>query len=572
MNKDKRSSEAIELEAKLIRQEHRLIALLRNFFIHRNRTWKKGDPRNKAARNAFFWGLFFSPTTVSIVFTGGILSLFTVYLMNKQNKLLQSQNKLIQYQNMRISQQTHLFEAERVSSLVFLFNNIMDKIDEELKNPENISRQLSDQLCARIISLSRRLKPYKQLNIEKGILDKKMYSPERGQLLINLIEAKLNQETYIKIFKKSDFSYSHLPNYNFGDYTFIKGINLSNSNLQSIVIDNSDLSEGNFSYSNMSNAKIKNCDLSLTSFKGTNLFGSTIDQINFDYLNKKYKNDSVSDSFDRMVYILEKNVNTPDKRQFISIVLDDANLINAQFNNIKFDDASFICTNLNGAILQKVNFDECQMSNANFLNAKLERVNFIESNLSNSSFGDIAYNNIVRFKNSDLRNAVFEPGKIKFSAQLFINRRGFINYNLFSGKKTNLTDTKLPKTIPLALYQTDFDAKKINYRLERENFITTKPIFELMDKDTTKKRGVYIQLTRKLGDSTISYWDDHYFNYEKDTFGHKLSNYFNDLTPENIKKIKAQYKVKSNDIPFKNKAFKDKKVGVKMVWLVEKNE
>jgi hypothetical protein len=99
-------------------------------------------------------------------------------LLYCQNNLLENQNRLIVNQNTRIEQQTYLQEAGRRSSLIFLMNNVLDKMDEELKSPVNKDRNLSDQLIGRIVALSKSLKPYKYLESDSLSMT---VSPERGQ-------------------------------------------------------------------------------------------------------------------------------------------------------------------------------------------------------------------------------------------------------------------------------------------------------------------------------------------------------------------------------------------------------
>jgi len=152
--------------------------------------------------------------------------------LKDQSKLFEKQNTLIDYQNLKISNQLNLQEAERRSSLVFLFNNVLDKLDDELKN--NTKRNLSSQLKARIISLSRALKPYKYL--EGDSIINKLISPERGQLLISLIESNLSKKTYEDIFAKGDFSYADLSK------TTIKNAHLNFINLSYAYINDNALS------------------------------------------------------------------------------------------------------------------------------------------------------------------------------------------------------------------------------------------------------------------------------------------------------------------------------------------
>ena len=132
-------------------------------------------------------------------------------LLSIQTYILNNQNKLLQYQNTRLDQQINLEEGNRRSSLVFLMSNLMDKIGEEVKRPSN-KGQLSEALISRIISLSQAFRPYRYLENDK-LIDQPL-SPERGQLLLSLLNSNLQEEVYQKIYAKANFSYADLAEAN----------------------------------------------------------------------------------------------------------------------------------------------------------------------------------------------------------------------------------------------------------------------------------------------------------------------------------------------------------------------
>lgn len=196
----------------------------------------------------------------------------TVYL-GKQNDKIDKQNELITSQNARLEQQTYLQEADRRSSLVFLSSNVIDKIDEELQEFSNKDRNLSDQLIGRIVSLTRSLKPYKYL--EKDSLSMTV-SPERGQLLINLVNANLGEKTYEKIYRDADFSYSELTDINFYN-EFFGDINLSNSILENVAFHNCRFTTSNFSKSHVKKVSFQFCFTDTMDFSE-----SFIERLSFD--------------------------------------------------------------------------------------------------------------------------------------------------------------------------------------------------------------------------------------------------------------------------------------------------
>ena len=197
-------------------------------------------PKNETTAN-FIGHLVYRFTRLGLI--GLILALIPITLLYQQNKLLLKQNE-------RLDQQTYLQEAERRSSLVFLFSNIMDAIDKELKEDygNDSIRNLSPELTGRIVGLSTRLKPYYYLDGDTLIT--KPLSPERGQLLISLIVSELDSLGGREVYGRSDFSYADL-----------KDSNLSHSNLYYVDLTSADLRSAFLSDANLRNANLRDANL-----------------------------------------------------------------------------------------------------------------------------------------------------------------------------------------------------------------------------------------------------------------------------------------------------------------------
>ena len=135
-----------DIEIHLVEQEHRTFSIIRNLIRYGFNDNEKR--KSRAAWFAFIFNLLFSKSTIALGLAGAV----GWYIGFRSNDLLQTQNQLIK-------EQTKLIEAERRSSLIFLMGNIMDKVDDELKNNKK-SRELSPQLIGRIAALSHSLKPY----------------------------------------------------------------------------------------------------------------------------------------------------------------------------------------------------------------------------------------------------------------------------------------------------------------------------------------------------------------------------------------------------------------------------
>ncbi|NAS30968.1 hypothetical protein GTQ40_08315 [Flavobacteriaceae bacterium R38] len=194
------------------------------------------------------WGLRIF--TSFVLGLGGIVT--TILFLN--------QNKLFEIQNKRIDQQTHLAEASRRSSQIFIMGEVLGQLNQELIL--NRSDTLSNTLVGRIISLSRAMKPYRYLNNDSLI--SKPLSPERGQFLISLVESKIDSSFFTKrIIRFCDFQYSDLNN-----------ANLSEADLWNINLQYSDLRLTNFWKADLTHAYLMNADLRKASLREARLINA----------------------------------------------------------------------------------------------------------------------------------------------------------------------------------------------------------------------------------------------------------------------------------------------------------
>lgn len=271
-----------------------------------------------------------------------------------QTYYLKKQNEKYDIQNKRIEQQTYLQEAERRSSLVFLFDNVLNKIDEELRsNPS--TRELSPQLIGRIAALSKALKPYRFL--EGDTITSQMSSPERGQVLLSLLASKLSQNTYDQIFLLSDFSYATLQSVNL-DGMYLRNINLSHAVLQSVSLTGADLRHANlegaeitdahvqwtgmrakaayFDFANFYNARVTDSDFGGCSFEYTNFSQARLEKVAFQrasFIQAKFE-DVTADSLDFSEAVFLKTVFSLQQSL-------EAGIPNLKFDDIQTDTASF---------------------------------------------------------------------------------------------------------------------------------------------------------------------------------------------------------------------------------------
>ncbi len=242
------------------------------------------------------------------------------YILDIQNEKLEVQNQLILNQNRRLDQQIHLDEANRRSSFIFLMDNILSSIAEELKTSRD--RRLSDALVGRIVSLTQALRPYRYL--ENDELTARQLSPERGQLLFALTNSLLHHETYDRIFERANFSYADLRDANFTD-AYLRGANLAFSYFSYANFANADLAGADFSDAYLENARFTNTYLPGVVFQRTNLRRS----------------------------------------QFVDVVMHDANLEECDMREVILS-GNFSRCNLEGARIDEVTLGEVLLDDAFF--------------------------------------------------------------------------------------------------------------------------------------------------------------------------------------------------------------
>lgn len=176
-----------------------------------------------------------------------LFAVIPAFLILVQTAILFQQNKKLDIQNDRIQQQVYLEEASRRNNLVFLMDNVLDQVHDELQ----ISKTISQPLTARIQALLYGFRPYRFL--EDEILTKPL-SPEKGQFLLAIINSGMNTRSVQNIFSAS-----------FGN------VYLKRANLFGAQLSNIDMPDADLSYADLWNANLKGANLKNSNFAGTQL-------------------------------------------------------------------------------------------------------------------------------------------------------------------------------------------------------------------------------------------------------------------------------------------------------------
>ena len=282
------------------------------------------DSKNVAKTNVLIWIL-----VPVIIVLGGLVSSFLIF---KQNELSKSQT---QYQNKRVEQREELLASIRTSSLVFLMRNILDKVDDELKN--NPKRTLSDETIARIAALSYSFKPYRYL--EGDSLSEKKYSPERGQLLLALSKMNIDSSSFDKIKSKAPFSSADLR-----EADLIKA-NLRGADLRKANLNDADLRWANLNEADLRGANLRGANLRKANLRGADLNGTDM----------------------RWADLNGADLKRAD--------LNGADLTSAKLRKADLSGSDFKWADLNGALLNEANLAGVDLSGTDLRRANLNKAN-----------------------------------------------------------------------------------------------------------------------------------------------------------------------------------------------------
>ena len=184
-------------------------------------------------------------------------------LLYNQNELLEIQNTTLEKQNEKIDAQIELEESNRRGNLIVMMSNVMDEISRELQQKDNPSRKISEQLIGRISALSYAFRPYRFW--QDSSLIATPLSPERGQLLLALVNSNLNSSTYEDIYRKATFTQASLD-----------GAYLPETNLITALLNNAELSDATLIGAELNNAFLIEANLRGSYLQKTILCNATL--------------------------------------------------------------------------------------------------------------------------------------------------------------------------------------------------------------------------------------------------------------------------------------------------------
>jgi uncharacterized protein YjbI with pentapeptide repeats len=277
-----------------------------------------------------------------IVF-GGLISSFLIY---RQNELFETKT---QDQKKRIQEQSELIESVRRSSLNILMNDILDKVDDDLKN--NPGGKLSDKTIASIVAaFNYTFIPYRYW--EGDNLSEKKLSPEKGQFLLALCTKNIDSSSFNKIKLNAHFF----------------GADLRKGDLRRVDLSGADLKDADLSGADLSGAILKGADL-----RKANLRGAHVNKANL-----------VGADLRRAVLSWAEL----NGAQLDSANLNGADLTNAQLRKADLRKATFRAAKLDGALLNEANMEGVVLIDVSMKKVNLTRADLTKADVNRANFNE----------------------------------------------------------------------------------------------------------------------------------------------------------------------------------------
>lgn len=205
---------------------------------------------------------------LGVTLVANLTLMATLAVQYLQVDRLTSQNRLLETQN-------QLSESTRRAALIQELSYILNEIDEELdglgqgdEQPSLLPVRLSRRLEGRINALSRSLRPYQFLD-DDGTLTARPLSPERGQLIVSLLESgiELSEIWRVGNFLDAELEDAELSNADLEGAILVRS-SFQRASLRDANLTGSQLHYADFTDANLAGATLQNAQLSGSTFNG----------------------------------------------------------------------------------------------------------------------------------------------------------------------------------------------------------------------------------------------------------------------------------------------------------------
>lgn len=279
--------------------------------------------------------------TLALLLTILAISCFNLYMMNG--------NLAEEVEDCREEVRLYKLRVDSVeqSRWMVLMRDLLALAKAEVD--QSADNSLTEPTINRIVAFSKQFHPHRSSDSLSHL-----YSPQRGQLLLALLNLQLNDESLTELKRRVSFSGADL-----------RHANLSKYDLTDIDLSSSDLRHTNLSQVNLDGANLMRADLSFAkgenaSFLGSNLKRAALVWAELDGANFRQAN------------------------------LDGANLTNGKFRKSNLDSASLQWVDAGHAFLVEANG-----ANSNWTGAKLYKTNLTKAILTGANFKQATVNHVI---------------------------------------------------------------------------------------------------------------------------------------------------------------------------------
>jgi uncharacterized protein YjbI with pentapeptide repeats len=274
-------------------------------------------------------------TVLGFMFAGLIVLSIT---FNKQNA---KAKHLINDQKSQIFQMGVSIDSLRKSNQGFFLNNVLQLVDEDLRNSP--TKTLRKETIGRIASLSKSFLPYKFLSSDH-VLDAEL-SPERGQLLLSLLSMGMDSASFSEVKAQTTFARAYLKN------SDLNKMDLSNIDLRFADMGGCNLTGTNLRNAQLNEVNLRKAELDHANLSGAFLRGATLEFATLNHANLSNANLNGA----RLDQVVMRNA-----------IVKNALIQWAYLNGVLLEGADFTGTDLVRSEMQRANFTKANLKNTNF--------------------------------------------------------------------------------------------------------------------------------------------------------------------------------------------------------------
>ena len=306
-----------------------------------------------------------STPRINVLLVGIMISLLGFYGIDTFQKGVASRELQLKKE---LALEQEKVDAEKNSQQSNYAIDIFNRARLEIENGDSI---LSEELVHDIVSLSKSYVPYQKYREDTLY----MTSPERGRLLMRLLEYDIDSVTMRRICSDATFKFADL-----------EGENLSHSKLTGIDLEKA----------NLKDAKLNSVIMDSSEMSDAILWGASLTGADFRYANLKRVDLRWSDL---------KGAKMNHAK------LDGSDLSNAKMREVDLSNSTMTCCALYSVDLSDAIVSDSDLMECNLEKAHAKKTDFSSSNLRNTKWTDATLSD-SDFTKAVLRGATFKDADI----------------------------------------------------------------------------------------------------------------------------------------------------------------